>query len=181
MDESIEQSSCTQYQCLISSGPKAPPYSRVCNDTSFFVGVPGGSVGKESTCNAGDVGRIPGLGRSPGEGHGNPVLPGFLPGWRAWWATIHRVAKNRIWLKWLSIQACPFFAYKSLWNITWVLSLVQRSRCVKGLPPVSTDSKVVSGRPLAPMILSERHVCEWSSHLCKLHPQPGRDFCYTYP
>ena len=38
-------------------------------------------MGKESACNAGDagdMGLIPGLGRSPGEGHGNPLL--FLPG-----------------------------------------------------------------------------------------------------
>ena len=34
------------------------------------LGFPGGSAGKESTCNAGDVGLIPGLGRSPGEGKG---------------------------------------------------------------------------------------------------------------
>ena len=37
------------------------------------MGVRGGSVGKESTCNVGDVGRIPGLGRSSGEGHGYPL------------------------------------------------------------------------------------------------------------
>ena len=36
-------------------------------------GFPGGSVGKESTCSAGDLGTIPGLGRSPGGGHGNPL------------------------------------------------------------------------------------------------------------
>ena len=34
---------------------------------------PGGSDGKESSCNAGDLGLIPGLGRSLGGGHGNPV------------------------------------------------------------------------------------------------------------
>ena len=34
---------------------------------------PGGSDGKESMCNAGDLGRIPGSGRSPGGGHGNPL------------------------------------------------------------------------------------------------------------
>ena len=34
-------------------------------------GLPGGSAGKESTCNAGDLSLIPGLGRSPGEGNGN--------------------------------------------------------------------------------------------------------------
>ena len=39
---------------------------------------PGGSDGKESACSAGDLGLIPGLGRSPGGGHGNP--PVFLPG-----------------------------------------------------------------------------------------------------
>ena len=44
----------------------------------FFVrleklGFPGGSDGKESACNAGDLGSIPGSGRSPGEGNGNPL------------------------------------------------------------------------------------------------------------
>ena len=34
---------------------------------------PGGSDGKESACNAGDLGSIPGLGRSPGGGHGSPL------------------------------------------------------------------------------------------------------------
>ena len=36
------------------------------------MGFPGGSAGKESACNAGDLGSIPGLGRSPGEGKGYP-------------------------------------------------------------------------------------------------------------
>ena len=38
-----------------------------------FPGFPGGSVGKESACNAGDLGSIPGLKRSPGGGHCNPL------------------------------------------------------------------------------------------------------------
>ena len=38
-----------------------------------YVGFPGGSDGKESACNAGDPGLIPGLGRSLGEGNGNPL------------------------------------------------------------------------------------------------------------
>ena len=37
------------------------------------LGFPGGSDGKESACNAGDPGSIPGSGRSPGEGNGNPL------------------------------------------------------------------------------------------------------------
>ena len=36
-------------------------------------GFPGDSDGKESACNAGDPGLVPGLGRSPGEGNGNPL------------------------------------------------------------------------------------------------------------
>ena len=41
--------------------------------TVILLGVPGGSDGKASACNAGDPGSIPGLGRSPGEGNGNPL------------------------------------------------------------------------------------------------------------
>ena len=41
--------------------------------TPVFLGFPGGSNGKESGCNAGDLGSIPGLGRSPGEGEGYPL------------------------------------------------------------------------------------------------------------
>ena len=51
-----------------------------------------------SACNAGDLGSIPGLRRSPGEGNGNPLqyscLENPMDG-RAWWATVHRVAKSR--------------------------------------------------------------------------------------
>ena len=62
-------------------------------------------MGKESACNAGDtgdVGSIPGLGRSPGEGHGNPFQYSCLenPMDRgAWWATVYRVAKSQTGLK----------------------------------------------------------------------------------
>ena len=41
--------------------------------TSVFLGFPCSSAGKESACNAGDLGSIPGLGRSPGEGNGYPL------------------------------------------------------------------------------------------------------------
>ena len=41
--------------------------------TIFLLGFPGGSEDKESAYNAGDLGSIPGLGRSPGEGNGNPL------------------------------------------------------------------------------------------------------------
>ena len=41
--------------------------------TTVFLGFPGDSAGKESACNVGDLGLIPGLGRSPGEGNGYPL------------------------------------------------------------------------------------------------------------
>ena len=63
------------------------------------LGFPGGSDGKASACNAGDLGSIPGLGRSPGEGNGNPLQYSFLENSflerGAWWATVHRVTKSR--------------------------------------------------------------------------------------
>ena len=46
--------------------------------SDYFLGFPGGSDGKESVCNVGDPGSIPGLGRSPGEGNGNPLQYSFL-------------------------------------------------------------------------------------------------------
>ena len=61
-------------------------------------GLPGGSEVKASACNAGDLGSILGLGRSPGEGNGNPLqyfcLENPLDG-GAWWATVHVVTKSR--------------------------------------------------------------------------------------
>ena len=57
----------------------------------MFLGFPGGSDGKESACNARDLSSIPGLGRSPGEGHGNPLQYSCLetPMDRgAWWVTV---------------------------------------------------------------------------------------------
>jgi len=50
------------------------------------MGFPESSVGKESACNAGDPGSIPGLGRSPGEGIGYPLEYSWgLPLWFSWW------------------------------------------------------------------------------------------------
>ena len=59
---------------------------------------PGGSEGKASACNAGDLGSIPVLGRSPGEGNGKPLQSSCLENPRdggTSWATVHGVAKSR--------------------------------------------------------------------------------------
>ena len=63
----------------------------------LFWGFPGDSDGKESTSNAGDPGSIPGLGRYPGEGNGNPRQYSCLKNPMdsgAWQATVHGVTKS---------------------------------------------------------------------------------------
>ena len=62
------------------------------------MSFPGGSEVKVSACNAGDQGLIPGSGRSPGEGNGNPLQYSCLENpmdREAKWATVHGVAKSR--------------------------------------------------------------------------------------
>ena len=64
----------------------------------YLICFPGGSDSKESDCNAGGLGSIPVLGRSPGKGNDNP-LQYFCPensmDRGAWWATVHGVAKSQ--------------------------------------------------------------------------------------
>ena len=62
--------------------------------------VPGGSDGKASACNAGDLGLIPGLWRSPGEGYGNPLQYSCLENSmdrEAWWATVWLCIFGKLW------------------------------------------------------------------------------------
>ena len=63
---------------------------------SYALDFPGGSDGKASAYNARDLGSIPTLGRSPGEGNGNPLqyscLENPMDG-GAWWATVHGVTE----------------------------------------------------------------------------------------
>ena len=61
------------------------------------MGFPGCSRVKNPPANAGDASSIPGLGRSPGEGNGNPLQYSYLGNLvnkGAWWATVHGVAKE---------------------------------------------------------------------------------------
>ena len=62
-----------------------------------ITGFPGGSDDKESACNAGDSGSLPGLGRFPGEENGNPLQYSCLGNSMdrgTWWATVHGVTKS---------------------------------------------------------------------------------------
>ena len=64
----------------------------------YIGGFPGGSVAKESACNVGNVGLIPGSGKSPGKGYGNPFQYSCLENPKdrgAWWDTVHGVANSQ--------------------------------------------------------------------------------------
>ena len=82
----------------------------------FNRGFPGSSDSKESAYNAGNLGSIPGLGRSPGEGNGNPLQYSCLenPMDRgAWWATVHGVTQS--WTR-LNAQHTTLFC-STVWSI----------------------------------------------------------------
>ena len=64
-----------------------------------YICFPGSSEVKASASNAGDPGSIPGSGRSPGEGNGNPVQYSCLENpmdWGAWWAAVHGVTESDV-------------------------------------------------------------------------------------
>ena len=72
---------------------------------SCILGLPWWLNGKESACNTEDLGSTPGLGRSPGGGHGNPLQYSCLenPHREAWRATVYGVTTNQTHLSDLSI------------------------------------------------------------------------------
>ena len=73
-------------------------YDCVCVSLFLYLGFPGGSDNKASACHVADLSSIPRLGRSPGEGNGNPLQYSCLenPMDRgAWWAIVHRVTKSQ--------------------------------------------------------------------------------------
>ena len=61
--------------------------------TAVFLGFPYGSAGKESACSAGDLGSVPGLGKSPGEGNSYPLRYSGLENSMDY--IVHRVEKSR--------------------------------------------------------------------------------------
>ena len=85
-------------------------------------GFPGGSDGKESACNVGDLGSIPGSGRSPGEGNGNPLQYSCLENSMdrgACWATVHGIIESQTGL---SDQHLLTYQYiKSIYRIIYCM------------------------------------------------------------
>ena len=73
--------------------------------TPVFLGFPGGSAGKESACNAEDLGLIPGLGRSLGEGNGYPLQYSGLE--NSMGCIVHGVTKSRAQLSGFQFTSLP--------------------------------------------------------------------------
>ena len=129
--------------------------------TIQFVGFPSGSARKESTYNVRDLGSVPGLGRSPGGGHGSPLQYSCLENSMdrtAWWAIVHGVTKSQtrlfpVFILEIDTEANP----RGKWALcswaacsvpgVWALVLEGVSSC-KGAgqgPSASSDSSENSG------------------------------------
>ena len=92
-------SSCFRTLCItgITLNPPAPWTYWVSTD--ICIRLPGGADSKESACNVGDLGSVPGLGRSLGEGNGTPLQYSCLENpvdGGAWWAIVHGVSRSQI-------------------------------------------------------------------------------------
>ena len=88
------------WEILVPWSLYSVPFIYFVNNTLYW-GFLGSSVGKESACNAGGCGSIPGLTRSPGEGIGHPLQYSCLEnahGQRSLRATVHGVPKSQTWL-----------------------------------------------------------------------------------
>ena len=114
---------------------------------SMSMGFPGGSEVKASACNVGDLGLIPGSGRSAGEGNGNLLQDSCLENpmdGGTWWATVHGVTKSRTQLS--DFTSLHFYEHTGL------------ARCSRGpylsclsvqeSPGGELETKIVSSKPV---------------------------------
>ena len=93
----LKDSKIKEHKLLGKPGLWDSYYMQICIHVYTYMGFPGSSAGKESACNAGELGSIPGLERSPG---GGQATHSSILDWRIaldrgpWWATVHGVAKS---------------------------------------------------------------------------------------
>ena len=108
-------------------------------------GTAGGSAGKESAGTAGDLGSVPGLGRSPGDGNSNPLQYSCLNNYMdrgAWQAIVHGVAKSWTWLtlSWASLVA-EMVKNLPVMKETWAQSLGWEDPLEEGM---ATHSRILA-------------------------------------
>ena len=100
-----------------------------------FIDYDKGSEVKASALNVGDLGLIPGLGRSPGEGNGNPLqyscLENPMDG-GAWWAIVHGVAKSRTLVSdfTFTFKAFDYVDHNKLWKILKEMGISDHLTCL---------------------------------------------------
>ena len=87
-------------------GVTMPP-GDICRYFQAFRGFPSGSAGDESICNVGDLGSIPGLGRSPGEGKGYPLQYSGLE--NSMDCIAHGITKSQTWLSYFHFTSLQSF------------------------------------------------------------------------
>ena len=117
---------------------------------------PCSSVGKESACSLGDTGSIPGLGRSPGEGNGNPLQYPCLENLidrEAWWAAVHWDAKSRARLSDLTLT----LLFKRF-SCFWPLDGAQGQQPLPRFPCLAVKSPPSTAMPGIPA-LSQQDSC----------------------
>ena len=106
--------------------------------SKLHMDFPGDSIGKESACSVGDVGLIPGLGRSPGGGHGNPLQYSCLenPTDRGSWRAIQSMWSQRVRHNWATkhsteawypnlddVQTSVLLGLNDLWHSNFLINL----------------------------------------------------------
>ena len=126
----------------------------------------GGSEVEASACNAGDLGSIPGSGRPPGEGNGNPLqyscLENPMDG-GAWWATVHGVAESQT-----RLSNLTNFLHWALYLHTLNHTCWQPYSCVLSMWHYclsSTKTRFLHERIHASLLYICHHVCQpsfWS-------------------
>ena len=111
-----------------------------------FLDFPHSSVGKESACNAGDRGSIPGLGRSPAEGNGNLLQYSCLENPMdkgAWWATVHGVARVRHDLAIKPPNHATFYTYLEKYPCILLSSLILLKTTRSNILTVCSSKKIL--------------------------------------
>ena len=146
---------------------------------NVFLGLPGGSVVEKPPAKAGDAGSIPGSGKSPGEGNGNPFRYSCLenPMYQgAWRVTAYGVAKSRTCLIQWCMRAKSFQFYLTLCNL-WTLACqaplsmgFSRQEYWRGLSCPSPGDLPHPG--IEPVSLTSPALAGWfstSSSICEAH------------
>ena len=113
------------------------------NASSQLRSFPGSSAGKESTCNAGDLGLIPGSGRSPGKGIGYPLQYSGLK--NSMHCIVHGVTKSRTWLSDFHSQLKGRVHIHPYQTATQVLCLRNSTRVFPGGPVVKNTPSNAGG------------------------------------